>query len=132
MTDGNRMKALLIIDILHDFIDKDRALTCGPTARKIIPFIRDKIRAFRSEGNLIVFIRDRHEAGDPEFQMFPPHCVENTYGTRIIEELPVLPGDLHIDKKRFEASSITRSSKPYCVLRQWMKSMSPRCAPPSA
>jgi len=94
------MKALLIIDMLHDFIDKDGALTCGSSARKIIPFIQDKIREFRSEGNLIVFIRDRHEADDPELQMFSPHCVENTYGARIIEELPVLPGDLLVDKKR--------------------------------
>ncbi|MBL8190029.1 MAG: isochorismatase family protein, partial [Acidobacteria bacterium] len=36
--------------------------------------------------------RCAHQPGDPEFQMFPPHCLEGTAGAeRVFENLPQLP-----------------------------------------
>jgi len=32
-------KALIIVDMLNDFIDKNGSLYCGDTARSIIPFM---------------------------------------------------------------------------------------------
>jgi len=54
------MKALFIIDMLKDFLEKDGALFCGESSRKIIPFVRNKIQEFQEAGDLVVFIRDSH------------------------------------------------------------------------
>ena len=40
------MKALFVIDMLNEFIREEGALDCGDTARKIIPFVKDKIDEF--------------------------------------------------------------------------------------
>ena len=45
------MKALLVIDMLKDFLNKDGALYCGDASRKIIPFVKEKIEEFHKNGN---------------------------------------------------------------------------------
>lgn len=80
-------KALLVIDMLNDFIHPDGALYCGPQGQAIVPFIKEKITAFRSAGDQIIFICDRHEADDVEFKRFPAHCIAGTTGAEVIEEL---------------------------------------------
>lgn len=97
------MKALLVIDMLKDFIDIGGALETGSAGRDIIPFIKEKISEFRKSDNPIIFICDSHERNDKEFEMFPAHCVKDTEGSRIIEELEVLEGDKIIKKRRYSA-----------------------------
>ncbi len=36
------MKALLVIDMLEDFIDSEGALTTGPAGEEIVDFIQEK------------------------------------------------------------------------------------------
>ncbi|MFW6159668.1 MAG: cysteine hydrolase family protein [Acidobacteriota bacterium] len=96
-------KALLVIDMLNDFIRKDGALECGETARKTIPFIRRKVDEFHQNKELVVFICDSHEKNDPEFKIFPPHCIQGTEGAKIIEELPVGENDPIVYKSRYSA-----------------------------
>lgn len=97
------MKALLVVDMLKDFIEKGGALDCGEEARRIIPFVREKVDEFHRRGELVVFIRDSHRPDDPEFQMFPPHCVKGTRGAEVIDELDVKPGDVTVEKTRYSA-----------------------------
>ena len=97
------MKALLIIDMIKDFIHADGALYCGDTSRKIIPFIQGKIDEFQRSNDLVVFICDSHEEDDLEFKMFPKHSVAGTEGSEIIDELPVKEKDIIIKKKRYSA-----------------------------
>ena len=97
------MKALLIIDMIKDFINPDGALYCGDTSRKIIPFIQEKIDEFHRSGDLVVFICDSHEEDDLEFKMFPKHSVAGTEGAEIIDEMPVRKKDVIIRKKRYSA-----------------------------
>jgi nicotinamidase/pyrazinamidase len=97
------MKALLVIDMLKDFIEEDGALYCGKTARKIIPFIKQKIEEFRERKDLVVYICDSHEKNDLEFKMFARHSVKGTRGAEIIDELPVEESDIIIRKSRFSA-----------------------------
>jgi len=40
-------KALIVVDMLNDFVDEKGALFCGQTARDIIPFIRSRVEAYR-------------------------------------------------------------------------------------
>jgi len=97
------MKALLVVDMLKDFLEPAGALYCGDKARDIIPFVREKIKAFHEKDDFVVFICDSHREDDPEFEMFPRHCVEGTPGAEIIDELPVGASDTVIRKTRYSA-----------------------------
>jgi nicotinamidase/pyrazinamidase len=97
------MKALFVIDMLKDFINKDGALYCGDPCRKIIPFVKAQIEEFHKDGNLVVFICDAHKEDDLEFKVFPKHCVAGTPGAEIIDELPVGNDDFIIRKTRYSA-----------------------------
>jgi len=97
------MKALFVIDMLKDFLNNDGALYCGESSRKIIPFIKEKIEEFHKNEDLVVFICDSHDPDDLEFNMFPKHCVTDTAGAEIIDELPVDEKDMIIKKKRYSS-----------------------------
>ena len=94
-------KALIIVDMLNDFINNNGALYCGDTARSIIPFIQEKLEAFRNRGDLVIYLQDSHDKNDKEFQRFPIHCVSGTRGNEIIHELTPKPGEKVIPKKRY-------------------------------
>lgn len=97
------MKALLVIDMLADFIDKNGALTVGPVGELLIPFIAEKVAEFKKAGAPVMFISDNHEADDSEFDMFPPHCIAGTPGSDIIAGIGYEPGDKVIRKRRYSA-----------------------------
>ncbi len=97
------MKALLVIDMLKDFLEKGGALDCGDASREIIPFVRRKIEEFHERRELVVFICDSHAEDDLEFRMFPRHCVTGTRGAEIIDELPRGPQDVIVRKSRYSA-----------------------------
>ena len=94
-------KALIIVDMLNDFIDKNGALFCGETAREIVPFVKDKLETFRKQGDVVIYLQDAHDEDDREFEKFPKHCVAGSWGSSIIDELRPLPDDKVIPKKRY-------------------------------
>lgn len=95
------MKALVVIDMLNDFILKDGRLYSGERAEKIVDFINEKIQEFRKNKYPIIFICDSHEKDDSEFNMFPPHCINGEYGSKIVESINVEPNDKIIKKRRY-------------------------------
>ena len=97
------MKALLVIDMLEDFIAKDGALSTGPAGEEIIGFIKKKIEEFRNNGDKIIYICDNHEVDDKEFDMFPAHCIAKSDGSKIIKELEPINGDKIIKKRRYSS-----------------------------
>lgn len=97
------MKALLVIDMLKDFIDQGGALEIGESGRGIVSFVREKIDKFRAENCPIIYIADNHEPDDKEFDMFPPHCIAGTKGAEIIKDIDVKPEDKIIKKRRYSA-----------------------------
>lgn len=94
-------KALIVVDMLNDFIDEKGALYCGAQAKAIIPFIRDRLETFRKNGDLVIFLQDSHDENDLEFTKFPKHCLTDTWGSEIIHELEQLPGEKIVPKKRY-------------------------------
>jgi nicotinamidase/pyrazinamidase len=83
-------KVLLVIDMLKDFVEPDGALSCGPAAQQIVPFVVERIKQFQSEKNPVIFIQDEHLPDDAEFKRFPVHCVKETPGAELIDELELL------------------------------------------
>lgn len=103
-----KKSALIVVDMLVDFIDREGTLYCGRTAEKIIPFIGQKIEEAREAGALIIHITDSHRKNDKEFQMFPTHCVAGTKGAQVIPELKPKRGDIVIRKSTLSGFYRTR------------------------
>lgn len=95
-------EALLIIDMLNDFVIEGAPLEV-PDTRRIIPNIRREIEKARSEGKPVIYICDTHAPNDREFSKFgwPPHAVKGTKGAEIVEELKPGKGDLITEKTTY-------------------------------
>ena len=94
-------KALIIVDMLNDFLDKKGALYCGDTARLIIPFIQERLTSYRNHKDLVMYLQDSHDENDKEFEKFPKHSVAGTWGCEVIPELSPQDGERLIPKKRY-------------------------------
>jgi nicotinamidase-related amidase len=103
--------ALLIIDMVNDFIKSNGALYCGPAAKKIVPYIKGLIENKRKAGTIIVYSIDQHDPNDKEFERFPPHCIKGTKGAEIIEELAPQEQDYVVPKQHFSAFFNTNLEK---------------------
>ena len=77
-------KALLVIDMLNDFVRKGAPLEV-PEARRVLPVIRAEIDKARREGSRVIYLCDRHRPDDPECEKFgwPPHAVKGTPGAEV-------------------------------------------------
>jgi len=86
------MKLLIVVDMQNDFVSG----TLGfPEAKSIIPNIQDKIRQYRKNEDLVFFTRDIHYSSyyeeTREGRNLPVlHCVSNSEGAEIIDELKQL------------------------------------------
>ncbi len=94
------MVALLIIDMLKDFIEKGAVLEV-PQGRDIINNIRRLIDAAHSKGVPVIYICDAHSKDDHEFKYWPPHAIKGTRGAEVINELSPSEGDIVIEKRRY-------------------------------
>lgn len=83
---GGRVKALLIIDLQNDFV-KPGGVLYSRGIEKVIPKIVSLVETFKKEKLPIITTMDWHAAHDPEFEKWPPHCVENTEGATLVKEL---------------------------------------------
>lgn len=94
--------ALLVIDMQNDFVKEGGTLRV-PDAEATIPQIQHLLSLARGGGMRVVFSQDTHHEGDPEWQIWPEHAREGTWGWRIVEELAPLDGETIIRKLRYDA-----------------------------
>jgi nicotinamidase-related amidase len=94
-------KALIVADMLRDFLEPQGTLYLGDAGRKIIPFVAKKIEETRAAGGVVIYVCDAHAPDDKEFQLFAPHAVKGTRGAEIIPEFQVLPGDYRVEKTSY-------------------------------
>ncbi len=97
------MRALLVVDMLVDFIDPGGALYIGPVAESLVAGVKARLDSYRASGDLIIFICDHHLEDDHEFQMFPAHGIEGSGGEEIFPELSPHSSERIIAKRRFSA-----------------------------
>ncbi len=93
------MKAIIIIDMLNDFVTG--SLKCE-RAQRIIPNIQ-KLAAFaRQAGIPIIYSNDAHHPKiDHEFSVWGEHAIEGTPGAQVIPELAPQTGDYVLPKRRY-------------------------------
>ncbi|MFY9415579.1 MAG: isochorismatase family cysteine hydrolase [bacterium] len=96
-------RALLVIDMLKDFIEPEGSLYVGKAGEAIIEPVAREIRRFREAGEPVIYVCDQHLATDPEFAMFPAHCVRGTRGAEVIDQLKPREEELVIPKRRYSA-----------------------------
>ena len=96
-------KALIVIDMLRDFLEPDGRLYIGPTAQNVVEAVGREIEKARSCQTPVIYVCDTHSEDDSEFRMFPSHCVIGTPGADVVDELKPHPGDKIIPKRRYSA-----------------------------
>jgi nicotinamidase-related amidase len=94
--------ALLIIDMLNDFIEDTGALVV-PGAKRIIPRIIQILEDARQQGIPVIYVTDSHREDDHEFRYWPAHAISDTWGGEVIEELEPASGDFIVPKRRYSA-----------------------------
>ncbi len=95
------MRALIIVDMLKDFIYEKGTLYGGKKFKKIIPVIRKRIEEAHQKRNVVIFLTSVHAEDDMGFKCFPPHCIKGKWGSEIIDELDVDKRDYVISKARY-------------------------------
>jgi nicotinamidase/pyrazinamidase len=93
-------RALIVSDMLNDFADEKGTLYFE-SARDIIPFVKGRIEAYRQTGDLVIYLQDSHAEDDKEFEKFPKHAVDGTWGHEVLPALAPQRGDVMIPKKRY-------------------------------
>ena len=78
-------RAIVVVDMLVGFCR--RGSLYSPRYDRIVPHLVERLEAAEAAGVPIVFLIDTHAADDPEFEMFPPHCVEGSGEDEVIPEL---------------------------------------------
>jgi nicotinamidase-related amidase len=95
--------ALVVVDMQNDFVKEGGSLVV-PDAEGTIPAIQELLRLARDSGMRIVFTQDTHsDDEDPEWDIWPEHVEEGTWGWEIVEELAPREGELVISKVRYDA-----------------------------
>jgi nicotinamidase/pyrazinamidase len=73
------------VDVQADFMLPGGHLYV-PGAEKLLPNVRRLTEAARREKVFLVSHGCFHTPGDPEFKIFPPHCVKGTAGAELVPE----------------------------------------------
>ena len=94
--------ALVVVDMQNDFV-KEGGTLLVPDAEGTIPEIRGLLEAARGSGAKVVFTQDTHTGGDPEWDIWPEHAREGTWGWGIVDELAPRGDELVVRKVRYDA-----------------------------
>jgi nicotinamidase/pyrazinamidase len=96
--------AVIVVDMLKDTYDgpSDHHIIQGFCS--IIPRLQFLIAEGGKINGLIVFACDSYFKEDFLFKgKMPQHAIRGTRGAEVIDELPILPGDVMLTKRRFSA-----------------------------
>ena len=94
--------ALVVVDMQNDFVKEGGSLVV-PDAEGTIPVIQALLALARESGMKVVFTQDTHTDGDPEWEIWPEHVREGSWGWRIVEELAPREDETVIRKVRYDA-----------------------------
>lgn len=95
-------RAVIVSDMLRGFLEEGHPLYCGVEARNIIPNVQRLLERELEQGSAVFYLCDHHIPDDPEFRMFPPHCIEGTEEAELISELLQYAGET-IPKRTFSS-----------------------------
>jgi nicotinamidase-related amidase len=94
--------ALLVIDMQNDFVKQGGSLLV-PDAEATVPAIRGLLELARASRVRVVYSQATHRQGDPEWDVWPEHCREGSWGWEIVAELAPGADDTVLRKVRYDA-----------------------------
>jgi nicotinamidase-related amidase len=94
------MKALIIVDMLKDFVDGKLA---NPKAQAMIGPLQRLLAHARENGWVVVFSNDAHQPGDPELKIWGEHAMAGDPGAEVIDELAPREGEIISPKRGYGA-----------------------------
>ncbi len=94
--------ALVVIDMQNDFVKPGGGLLV-PDAEATVPEIKGLLELARAGPMRVVYSQDTHRPGDPEWEIWPEHCREGSWGWEIIAELAPAAHDTVLPKARCDA-----------------------------
>jgi nicotinamidase-related amidase len=94
------MKALIIVDMLNDFVDGKLA---NPKAQAIVGPLQRLLAHAREEGWVVVFSNDAHDPSDPEMKIWGEHAMAGDPGAQVIPELAPREGEIISEKHHYGA-----------------------------
>jgi nicotinamidase-related amidase len=95
------MEALVVVDMQKDFCYRDGRLYING-AEKIFDSTAEVVKVARGRMP-VIFTQDWHREDDVEFKIWPKHCIMNTTGAEVIDELDIKEEDYFIKKRRYSA-----------------------------
>ncbi len=93
---------LIVVDMQNDFVKEGGALVV-PGAEANVPRIKGLLDLARESGMKVAFSQDTHNEGDPEWEIWPEHAREGSWGCQIVDELRPLENELVVRKVRYDA-----------------------------
>lgn len=93
--------AVIVVDMQNDFVKPDGNLVVED-ASKTISNIQHLLEAAREVGVHVAYTQDTAVEDDPEFDIWPEHCVRGTWGREFVTELEPEPDDLICPKNRYD------------------------------
>ena len=94
--------ALVVVDMQNDFVKEGGTLVV-PDAEATLPKLQDLLDLARRSGMKVIFTQDTHAEGDPEWEIWPEHVREGSWGWEIVGELTPREDELVIRKVRYDA-----------------------------
>ena len=94
--------SLIVVDMQNDFVKEGGSLVV-PDAEATIPKIKSLLDLARESGMKVSFTQDTHNDGDPEWEIWPEHVREGSWGWELVDELQPLEDELVIRKVRYDA-----------------------------
>jgi len=94
------MRALIIVDMLNDFVDGKLA---NPKAQAIVEPLQRLLAHAREDGWVVVFSNDAHHSDDPELKVWGEHAMAGTPGADVIPQLVPREGEIVSPKRDYGA-----------------------------
>jgi len=100
--------AVVVIDMLNDFIGEKATLRCE-NGEKIVPEIRRLVDFAHDHNIQVIHVQEAHRQNDRDFRVRPVHAIKGTWGSQFIPELQPEEdkGDYVVQKRRHSAFSYT-------------------------
>jgi nicotinamidase-related amidase len=93
--------ALLVIDMQNDLVKPGGSLVV-PEAEATVRPIKGLLGLARARRMRVVYSQDTHRQGDPEWEVWPEHCREGSWGWEIVAELAPGVDDTVLRKVRHD------------------------------
>ena len=109
-------KALLIIDMLNDFVPQEGYESKLPVtgAETLVENIAAIKAQAEQKGYVVVYANDSHPEDSEEFKLWPVHCIKGTYGAEVVEGLE--PGQAQVFEK--DSLDVFTNQEFDCTMRQ--------------